>query len=131
LNKNYEKAIVYYEKALDQEKQKPRLQKKFWIVLVDNLGMAYGLSGNLKMAEKTFQYGVSKEPAYPLFYYNLACTYAELNDLDQSLLNLAKAGQCKSNMIPGEKWPEVATDPSFKRFQANKKFIEAANKFLQ
>ena len=50
LNKNYEKAIVYYEKALDQEKQKPRLQKKFWIVLVDNLGMAYGLSGNLKMA---------------------------------------------------------------------------------
>jgi tetratricopeptide (TPR) repeat protein len=131
LNKRYEKAIVYYEKALEQEKEKPRLQKKFWIVLVDNLGMAYGFSGNLKMAERTFQYGIDKDPTYPLFYYNLACTYAELNDLDRALLNLAKARENKSNMIPGEKWPEVATDPSFKRFQANKKFIEAANKFLQ
>jgi predicted Zn-dependent protease len=83
------------------------------------------------MAEKTFQYGVSKEPTYPLFYYNLACTYAELNDLDQSLLNLAKAAQYRSNMISGEKWPEPATDPSFQRFRDNKKFIEAANKFSQ
>jgi len=129
LNKNYERAIVYYEKALEQEKQKPRLQKKFWIVLVDNLGMAYGLSGNLKMAEKTFQYGVSKEPTCPSFYYNLACTYAELNDLDQSLLSLAKASQYKSNNIPGEKWPDPANDSSFQRFRENKKFIEAANKF--
>jgi len=130
-NKDYEKAIVYYEKALEQEKQTPRLQKKFWVVLVDNLGMAYGLSGNLKMAEKTFQYGIAKDPSYPLFYYNLACAYAEANDLDRALVNLAKAGEYTANMIPGEKWPEVATDPSFKRFRENKRFIEAANKFLQ
>jgi predicted Zn-dependent protease len=83
------------------------------------------------MAEKTFQYGVSREPAYPMFYYNLACTYAELNELDRSLLNLAKAGQYRSNMIPGEKWPEPTKDPSFQRFLNNKKFIEAANKFSQ
>jgi tetratricopeptide (TPR) repeat protein len=131
LNKDYEKAIVYYEKALDQEKQAPRLQKKFWIVLVDNLGMAYGLTGNLKMAERIFQYGIDKDPTYPLFYYSLACTYAEANDLDRALLNLAKAGEYKSNMIPGEKWPELATDPSFERFRENKRFIEAANKFLR
>jgi len=122
---------VYYEKALDQEKQAPRLQKKFWIVLVDNLGMAYGLTGNLKMAERIFQYGIDKDPTYPLFYYSLACTYAEANDLDRALLNLAKAGEYKSNMIPGEKWPELATDPSFERFRENKRFIEAANKFLR
>lgn len=91
--------------------------------------MAYGISGNLKMAEKTFQYGVSKEPMCPSFYYDLACTYAELNDLDQSFLNPAKASQYKSNNIPGERWPDPATDPSFQRFRENKKFIEAANKF--
>jgi len=131
LNKDYEKAIVYYEKALGLEKQTPRLQKKFWIVLVDNLGMAYGLSGKLEMAERTLQYGIAKDPTYPLFYYNLACAYAEANDLDRALINLAKAGEYKANMIPGEKWPEVAADPSFKRFRENKRFIEAANKFLQ
>ena len=130
-NKNYEKAIVYYQKALEQEKRKPRLLKTFWLVLVDNLGMAYGLSGDLEMAKNTIQYGVSKEPTYPMFYYNLACTYAQLNDLEHSLLNLEKAGQYKANMISGEKWPQPAKDQSFRRFLKNEKFVEAAGKFPQ
>jgi len=130
-NKNYEKAIVYYKKALEQEKKKPRLLKAFWLVLVDNLGMAYGLSGDLEMAKKTIQYGVSKDPTYPMFYYNLACTYAQLNDLEHSLLNLEKAGRYKANMISGEKWPEPAKDHSFQRFLKNEKFVEAAEKFPQ
>jgi tetratricopeptide (TPR) repeat protein len=98
-------------------------------VLVDNLGLSYGLSGDFEMAQKTIQYGLSKEPTYPMFYYSLACTYAKLNDLEHSLLNLEKAFQYKSNMISGEKWPEPAKDHSFQRFLDNERFMEAAEKF--
>jgi len=129
LNNNYEKAIVYYQKALEQEKKKSLLKKTSWLVLVDNLALAYGLSGHLEMARDTIQYGVSKEPTYPMFYYTLACTYAKLNDLENSLLNLEKAAQYKPNMISGEKWPEPAKDHSFRRFLKNERFVEAARKF--
>jgi tetratricopeptide (TPR) repeat protein len=105
------------------------LKKTSWLVLVDNLALACGLSGDLEMAQKTIQYGVSKEPTYPMFYYTLACTYAKLNDLENSLLNLERAVQYKPNMISGEKWPEPAKDYSFRRFLKNERFIEAAEKF--
>ena len=131
LNNNYEKAIVYYKRALEQEKIKSVLKKTSWLVLVDNLALAYGLSCDLKMAQKTIQYCLSKEPTYPMFYYTLACTYAKLNDLENSLLNLEKAVQYKPNMISGEKWPEPAKDYSFRRFRKNERFIEAAKKFSQ
>jgi hypothetical protein len=54
-------------------------------VLVDNLGMAYGITGDLKKASEIFEYGLSKDDTYPMFYYNLACTYAEMNDLDNTI----------------------------------------------
>jgi tetratricopeptide (TPR) repeat protein len=129
LNNNYEKAIVYYKRALEQEKNKPLLKKTSWLVLVDNLALAYGLSGDLEMAQKTIQYGVSKEPTYPMFYYTLARTYARLNDLENCLLNLEKAAQYKPNMISGEKWPEPEKDQSFQRFLNNERFTEASEKF--
>ena len=58
-----------------------KLDKTLWYVLIDNLGMSYGITGDLQEAKETFDYGVSKDPTYPLFYYNLACTYAEMNDV--------------------------------------------------
>ena len=131
LNNNHEKAAVYYKKALEQEKHKPLLKRTSWLVLVDNLAVAYGLSGDLEMAQKTIQHGISKEPTYPIFYYTLARTYARLNDLDNCLLNLEKAAQYKSNMISGEKWPEPAKDQSFQRFLDNERFTEAAERFLR
>src|SRR5580658_10524064 len=55
------------------KKKNPQLDHTTWRVLVDNLGMAYGITGDLSHAEDTFNYGRSKDPAYPMFYYNLAC----------------------------------------------------------
>lgn len=129
LKKDFERSIIYYKRALDQENQTPRLQKTFWRVLVDNLGMAYGLSGDLEMSKKTFQYGISKDHGYPMFYYNLACTFAELNDLGKAILNLGTAAKYKSNMIVGENWPDPIKDSSFQRFLNDQKFIQAAQKF--
>ena len=80
LERDYKRAIPPYQKALDLEKRERKLERKFWIVLVDNLAMAYGISGDIKNSQAVLEYGISKEPTYPLFYYNMACGYGELGD---------------------------------------------------
>src|SRR5665647_3734916 len=76
---DYKGAIILYNSVL---KRDHLLNKAYWYVLIDNLGMAYGITGDLKSAEETFNYGLSKDSTYPLFYYNLACANAEKNDLN-------------------------------------------------
>src|SRR5438093_1507517 len=55
LERQFRKAIDSYEKALDLEKKEPKLNQTQWRVLVDNLGMAYGLARDLKRAQETFE----------------------------------------------------------------------------
>lgn len=122
LKHDFKAAIGPYQKALDFEKQKRTLDKTFWKVLIDNLGMAYGITGDLEKAKDTFEYGISKDPDYPLFYYNLACTYGEMKEMDKAIKYLKLAFERRENMIPGEKMPNPATDSSFKRFTDNERF---------
>ncbi len=122
LKQDYKKAIQFYSKALELEKKDPTLEKNIWRVLVYNLGMSYGMSGDNKKAKEIFEYGLSKDDKYPGFYYNLACAYAEMNDLDNAIINLKRAFKYKENMIPGERIPNPATDDSFSRFLKNEKF---------
>jgi tetratricopeptide (TPR) repeat protein len=124
------KSIPSYEKALALEKEHPALEKKLWYVLIDNLGMAYGITGNLPSAKETFEYGISKDPEYPLFYYNMACTYAEMNNLELAMDFLKKAFDRKANVIPGEKMPDPRTDDSFKRYMKNKDFRKLADALM-
>ncbi len=122
---DYQGAIKPYQKALDLEDKNPTLEKSIWRVLVDNLGMAYGISGDLKKAKATFEYGLSKDPDYPMFHYNMACTFAEMNDEDQTIAYLRSAFKNKENMIAGEVMPNPATDDSFARFMKDEKFLNA------
>jgi tetratricopeptide (TPR) repeat protein len=125
LEQDYKQAIGPYQKALDLEKKTRTLDEALWRVLVDNLGMAYGISGDLKRARETFEYGLEKDPKYPMFHYNMACTYAEMNDVDKAILYLQQAFQYKKNMIKGERFPDPWTDDSFQRFMNNDKFVNA------
>jgi len=127
--KKFMKAILHYEKAMAGEQQNPLLGKSLGRVLIDNLGMAYGETGNLQMSKKTFEYGISKDPTFPMYYYNLACTYAEMDKLEKAVENLRMAARYKNNMIPGERPPDAFKDPSFKQFLNHPKFIEAAKAF--
>ena len=122
---DYKRAIPSYQKALDREKQNRTLSDALWKVLVDNLGMSYGISGDLKKAKDTFEYGLSKDPKYPLFHYNMACTFAEMDDVDNTIKYLRQAFQYKDNMIKGEAFPDAWTDDSFQRFMKNEKFVNA------
>ena len=122
---DYKAAAAPYAKALEMEKQSPQLSRDLWRVLVDNLTMSYGISGDLKRAKETAEYGLSKDPDYPLFHYLLANTYAEMDDLDNTILYLKQAFARRKNVIPGEQMPDPATDDSFKRFMKNEKFLAA------
>ena len=122
LKQDYKKAIQLYIKALDLERSQPTLEMNIWRVIVDNLGMSYGISGDNKKAKEVFEYGLSKDATYPMFYYNLACAHAEMNDLDSAIRNLRLAFSYKANMIPGEQLPDPAGDESFARFLSNPQF---------
>lgn len=85
LQKNWARAAADYERALQLEKANRQLSSTEWTVLVDNLGMAYAMSGDLAKAKATFEFGVHEDPTYPMFHYNLACFSAESGDLDGAL----------------------------------------------
>ena len=124
LKQDFAASIAPYQKALDAEKQSRQLSKEYWRVLIDNLGMAYGIGGDLDHAEQTFNYGLSQDPTYPMFYYNLACVAAGRNDMDKTMEFLRKAFSYKANMIPNESMPDPRKDDSFKAFMADKRFRE-------
>ena len=125
LEGDYKRAIPPYQKALDREKANPTLSQTIWRVLVDNLGMAYGISGDLKKAKATFEYGLSKDPKYAMFHYNMACTYGEMDDPVNAIVYLKQAFAYKDNMIKGEEMPDPWEDSSFQRFMSNQKFVSS------
>jgi len=131
LERNYSAASERYQKALDLEKQDRTLNKSFFRVLVDNLGMSYGLTGKLSNARETFEYGITQDPEYPLFYYLLACTYGEMGKMEETLEQLRLAYKYKANVISGESLPDPLKDDSFRKFVRDKKFVAAVHELQQ
>jgi tetratricopeptide (TPR) repeat protein len=125
LRQEYAAAADYYPKGLILSKQKHTLSKNHFRVLVDNLGMAYEISGKLDEAKATFEYGVTQDPDIHMFYYNLACAYGEMNKMDEALVQLRVANKYKANMIPGEIFPDPLKDDSFRFFINNQTFVSA------
>jgi tetratricopeptide (TPR) repeat protein len=107
------------------EKQKHTLSKDYFRVLVDNLGMSYGISGRLQQAKVTFEYGLTQDPEYPMFYYNLACTYGETKNMLQAIEELRLAYEYKANIIAGETLPDPLKDDSFRFFVNDDGFVKA------
>jgi tetratricopeptide (TPR) repeat protein len=119
--KDYNKAIESYEKAREIESKNPQLDKYAWIIMIDNLGMAYGMTGKLDKAIEIFNAGIKRYPEYPLFYYCLACAYAEKRDLETALVHLENAYKRRGHTFFGEKPSNPMTDNSFKPFWDNEK----------
>jgi len=126
----FDKAIGPYQEALEREKKTPTLDASKWRVLVDNLAMSYGITGNLTAADEVVKYGLSKDPTYPMFYFILADGAAERGDLDNTMKYLRQALKFRANVIPGEKLPDPMTDDSFKAFWKNDEFKKLAVAFL-
>lgn len=126
---NYDKAIGPYQEALELEKKDQNLDSSKWRVLVDNLAMAYGITGKLAASEEVLKYGISKDPSYPMFYFIMADNYAEKNDFDNTMRYLRLALMYKKNVIPGEALPDPNKDDSLTRFVGNADFRKLAAEF--
>lgn len=127
--RKFDEAAKAYQTVLDLEKKKRTLEKDFWHVLIDNLGIAYGICGDLEKSKEVLEYGIKENPTYPLFHYNLACCFAEMNQLDEAIAALKQAYKYKANMIKGETLPDPRKDDSFKKYLKNKKFTDALREF--
>ena len=124
----YARAIAPYQKAFELEKAEPQLDRILWRTLIENLGMAYGMTGHLKEAKAIYEEGIQADPPYPMFHYNLACTFAEMNDLDHAMQSLKTAFRHRKNQSPGEGgMPDPLKDSSFQRFMKNETFRNMVN----
>lgn len=122
--KDSDKASRCFQQALDREQEHPSLDNATWKKLVLFLGVAYGQAGNIQKAEQVLEYGLSKEPEYPLFLYNMACVQAERGDLEQAMGSLKQAYRLKDRLLPGEAIPNPRTDSSFQKYLNDKTFQE-------
>jgi Tfp pilus assembly protein PilF len=122
LKYDFKNAIPLFEKALELQKKTPTLNKTHWRNLVDSLGESYGISGDLKKAKATFAYGIEKDPKYWLFHYDQACTYAELNDVDNAIVHIKLAYQYKDKSIT-TRAVDPWSDRSFQKLMNDDKFV--------
>jgi tetratricopeptide (TPR) repeat protein len=127
MQQNYSEAQDAYLKALDLDRQKPTLSKDYFRVLVDNLGMSYGIPGKLLQAKATFEFGLTQDPEYPMFYYNLACVDGEMDKMSDALAHLRLFYKYKANMIAGETLPDPLRDDSFRKFVHKEEFVKAVH----
>jgi tetratricopeptide (TPR) repeat protein len=124
----YAQAIPPYQKAFELEKTEPQLDWTLWRVLIDHLGMAYMWTGQLTKARAMLEQGIQADPIYPMFHYNLACTFSEMNDLDHTMQSLKTAFRHRKNLNPGDKaMPDPRQNSSFQRFMKHEIFRNLIN----
>jgi Tfp pilus assembly protein PilF len=121
-------SVEPYEKARELEKNGGKLSLDQHRILVDQLAMAYGISGKLKKAQALLEDAIHQDPEYPLNYYNLACVYADQGDKEKVLSNLSLAFQHKDHVLKGEQIPDPRSDSSFQKYIRNEDFIKLMKK---
>lgn len=126
----YAQSIPYYEQALKADKVRHKLEKKMSVILIDNLGMAYGVTGRMDKAKTIFEYGIETYSDQPCFYYNLACCYAELENKVKAIENLKLAKKYRENSIDTPKFSDPSKDSSFEKLMKDEEFIQAVNEFI-
>ena len=131
LQGKYAQAIPHYEQALALEQAAPKLDKVLWRLLVGNLGVAYGLTGGLSRSKTTFDYGLSQDPGNPLFHYNLARIFAQMNDRDRAIQSLHSAFGHNRQRSLDETMPDPRQDVSFRRFMLDPAFRTLAESLMQ
>ena len=109
-------AVAPFERALELEAGGQKLTSDQHRILLDQLVISYGESGNLKKAHALLDDAIRDDPDYPLNYYNLACAYAGEGDKAKMLANLSTAFQHKDHVLKGEQMPDPRTDDSFQKY---------------
>lgn len=120
----YADSVAPYEKARELERAGSKLTSDQHRILVDQLAMAYGISGDLKKSRALLEKAIRDDPEYPLNYYNLACVNAEDGNKGEVLTNLALAFQRKGHLLKGEQMPDPRADSSFQKYVRDDDFLK-------
>jgi predicted Zn-dependent protease len=123
----YAVSVGPYEKARGLERSGIKLSLDQHRILVDQLAMAYGISGKLKRAKALLEDAVLEDPEYPLNYYNLACVYADQRNKPKMMSNLSLAFEHKEHVLKGEYMPDPRSDPSFQKYIHDEDFMKLMN----
>jgi len=124
LDKDFASAAVNLQKALDAEKQKPSLGRDDLRLLIDNLAVSYRFIQDLPKSKETLDYGLSRDPKYPLFHYDLACYYGQ-GEMNKALDELRLVYQNRSELSLSDVIADPLQDPCFGKFIRNKNFMKA------
>jgi len=124
MQKKYAESVAPFEKARQLETNGMKLNADQHRILVDQLVIAYGISGDLKKAHALLDEAIRQDPDYPLNYYNLACAFAEEGDKPKMLANLSTAFQHKDHVLKGEQMPDPRTDDSFQKYVHDDDFVK-------
>lgn len=124
MQKKYAESIGPYEKARELEASSKKLSSDQHRILVDQLVIAYGISGNLKKVHVLLEDATRQDPDYPLNYYNLACAFAEEGNKAKMLANLSTAFQHKDHVLKGEQMPDPRSDDSFQKYAHDDDFLK-------
>lgn len=123
--RKYGAASDEYAAALKLNESQKQLSEDDIRHVTDQLGVATALGGNLPKAKTIFEEAIQRDPDYALYRYNLACTYAEMGDLDTALVHLQEAWKRRKNLAEGERFPDPRQDSSFKRYRDDPRFQDA------
>jgi tetratricopeptide (TPR) repeat protein len=119
---NYALAARFYQRAFDLEKVNRTFDNDTFLDLISKLALAYRMNGDLDKAKDTLDYGLSQNATYPIFHYDMACTYAQMGKVDESLGQLRLAFQYRSKVaaaqVPANPeedkcFSKIANDPRF------------------
>lgn len=131
LQGQFKQAIRQYERAVALEQANPILSKALWRLLVHNLGGAYRRTGDFARAKTTIEYGLSQEPTNPFFHYDLARTYAGMNERDRAMQSLHDAFLHFRLSHERESMPDPRQDVSFGRFMLDPAFRTLTESLMQ
>jgi len=104
---------------------------KFRRVVTDQLSMSLGISGDLTGSREVNESAITKDPEYPLYYYNLACADAEAGDPKAARAHLQQAFDRRKHTLEGEPFLDPTEDDSLQKLQRNEAFWSFAQQVSQ
>jgi tetratricopeptide (TPR) repeat protein len=118
-------AAAFLDTALRLEQEQRQLDIEHWRTLIGHLVNLHSAEGDTARVKELLDYGVTNDPASPIFHLGLARYYASLGEVDASIASLEKAYLHRKNDARSAAWRDPMSDPSFEPFKKNEKFRKA------
>jgi tetratricopeptide (TPR) repeat protein len=129
--KRYSQARQEYGRVLEIDDKRKKLSDDARRRVIDGQAVAFAESGELERAKSIYLDALKQDPDYSMYNYNLACVYAELQDLDTALPYLKKSWEKRGTLPSDITFPDPRKDDSFKPYWDNPTFLEAVRNMVQ